>query len=155
MLRKIQFMFDPSGSVLVEFAMVLPMLLALACGIAEFGYQLYGYELIESGLRDGARYLSHLNYPVGAINVTAAQQLAVYGQIGGTTKRVDWWNTSDVTVTFNAVANSTGTYRGASTIYVAHVGTSVTYTGLGLLSYLGLPSSMTLTFYHEERLTGT
>lgn len=43
------------GAALVEFAMVLPLLVALLFGIVEFGIALNDYQSIRHGVREGAR----------------------------------------------------------------------------------------------------
>ena len=43
------------GAELVEFALVLPMLLLVVLGIAEFGFMFQRYEVITNAAREGAR----------------------------------------------------------------------------------------------------
>src|SRR5262245_49886603 len=85
---------DRQGASLVEFTVVLPFLLFLAAGTFEFGSALYGHHVITTGLRDAARYLARVDDPTTA--ETAAKQLAVYGEIGGTNKRLSWWDVGNV-----------------------------------------------------------
>ena len=85
--------------------------------------------------------------------------LAVMGAIGGTTRRVSWWTTSNVTITYPTVANpidgATGerTYRGPDPIKMVRVTTSATYSGIGMLAAIGL-SAPTIGYFHEERVIG-
>src|SRR5919198_6006884 len=119
---------DRQGAALVEFTVVLPFLLVLGFGVFEFGNLLYGYHLINTGIEDAARYLSRVDDP----NAKAAQakELAVYGQIGGSSKRVAWWNVGDITVAVTPIANpvdpgtGTRTYRGPDPIQVVRVSTT-------------------------------
>ena len=147
---------DRQGAALVEFTVVLPFLLVLGFGVFEFGNLLYGYHLINTGIEDAARYLSRVDDP----NAKAAQakELAVYGQIGGSSKRVAWWNVGDITVAVTPIANpvdpgtGTRTYRGPDPIQVVRVSTTATYPGLGFLSLLGLGSSISVSAFHEQRV---
>jgi Flp pilus assembly protein TadG len=149
---------DERGAAVVEFTVLVPVLLFLMAGALEFGNALFGYHVINTGLRDAARYLARTNTPSSYI--AQAKQLAVYGQIGGTTKRLSWWSTGDVTVTFRTIANpinaSTGlpTYRGPNPIQVAHVAATVTYPGLGLFQMISLGKTLTISTYQEERVIG-
>ena len=43
------------GAQLVEFALVLPLLLLLVLGIAEFGFMFQRYEVVTNAAREGAR----------------------------------------------------------------------------------------------------
>lgn len=45
-----------SGQSLVEFALVLPILLALLCGIIDFGWLYYNQITLNNAAREGARY---------------------------------------------------------------------------------------------------
>jgi|GEM_PF-4743935 len=82
-----QFRKDHSGAALVEFTLLAPMLVALMCGLAEFGLALRQYHVMEKGVRDAARYLSRVpaNPPCVAADpnwatyVTQAKNLAIYG----------------------------------------------------------------------------
>ena len=44
------------GQALVEFALVLPLLLALLCGIVDFGWLYYNQITLNNAAREGARY---------------------------------------------------------------------------------------------------
>lgn len=46
---------DKSGQSLVEFALVLPLLVLLLYGLAEFGFLLYGHVQVTNAAREGAR----------------------------------------------------------------------------------------------------
>ena len=45
-----------SGQSIVEFALVLPILLALLCGIIDFGWLYYNQITLNNAAREGARY---------------------------------------------------------------------------------------------------
>jgi Flp pilus assembly protein TadG len=147
---------DQKGASLVEFTILSPLVLTLGFGILEFGNALYGHHVITTGVHDAARYLARFTTP--SAHYADAKNLAVTGAVAGTTQRLSWWNASAVTIAMTTVANpidpSTGerTYRGPDPLSVVRVSTTATYPGFGLLSYLGLGSSLTMTVYHEERV---
>lgn len=69
------------GAVLVEFALVLPLLLLASVTTTELGRAIYQYNTIVKSVRDGARYLS-LQSP--GSHAAEARNLVVYGNIAGT-----------------------------------------------------------------------
>jgi Flp pilus assembly protein TadG len=158
LLRKNRLCRNQNGAALVEFTVVLPFLVFLGLGAFEFSNALYGHHVITTGLRDAARYLARLDDPTAA--ETAAKQLAVYGEIGGASKRVSWWDVGDITVALTTIANpadpDTGarTYRGPDPIRVVRVVTTATYPGLGFFAVLGLGSTLAINTFHEERVIG-
>jgi Flp pilus assembly protein TadG len=66
-----------SGSVLVEFVVLLPFLLALLLGIVEVGRGLFYHHFITNGVRDGLRYLSRA--PLTADEIERAKQIVLMG----------------------------------------------------------------------------
>jgi len=77
-----------SGAALVEAAVVLPVFLTLVGGIYEFGFFLFQEQLVNSGVRDAARYLALTVDPTGNANQSNAKNLAVNGSISGGTPRL-------------------------------------------------------------------
>jgi Flp pilus assembly protein TadG len=160
MLRLRQLWADRRGASLVEFTVVMPFLVVLGFGTFEYGSALYGHHMVTTGLRDAARYLARVDDPTSSTEQDKAKQLAVYGQIGGSTKRVSWWGTGNVNVSTSTIANpvdpNTGfrTYRGPDPIRVVRVATTATYPGLGLLAVIGLGPTLPINVYHEERSIG-
>lgn len=55
-----------SGSVLVEMAVVTPMLALLLIGTMQFGYAFYIYNRIEKAVMDGARYAALRTFVEGS-----------------------------------------------------------------------------------------
>lgn len=51
-----KFFKKESGQAIVEFAIVLPILLIILCGIIDFGWVFYNMLSLENCTRDGARY---------------------------------------------------------------------------------------------------
>ncbi len=146
------FSSDRRGAAIVEFTIVLPFLLVLGLGVFEFGNALYGYHVITTGLRDAARFLARQDATATA--EANAKQLAVYGEIGGTTKRLSWWDVGHITIDRRPEDNKDRLFRGPDTIYTVHVSTNTTYPGLGLFSVIGLAPTFTISTFHEERYIG-
>ena len=158
MSRLTAFWTDRHGASMVETAIMLPVVMLLGMGAVEFSRGLQQYHEIVTGVADAARYLSHTADP--ATSATYAKQIAVYGQIGGSTKRVSWWSVGDVTVTIRTIANTrnatTGvrTYRGPDPIKIVKVSTTATYPGFGFLKFLGFNSGLSFGVYQEDRVIG-
>ena len=154
-----------SGAVLVEFTLVLPMLIILSLGTAEFGRAMHHYLTIEKGVRDAARYLSRVeidcpNSPgAGTIDnpadMVAAQNLALTGYISGAQPIISYWtNTSSVTLVPYCVPNGKdpdgdNLYRGDDHIPIIRVTANVGYQDLGFLSILGF-DPLVFSLSHEE-----
>jgi Flp pilus assembly protein TadG len=151
-------MTDDSGSVAVEAALALPFVIAFAFAIFEFGGMLYSYEMVQTGVRDAARYLARVPDPDAS--ETQAKAIAVTGSpTGSGATRVAGWSARDVTVSYasapNPVDAATGlrAYRGGDPLRIVTVGTTFQPRGLGLLSVIGLgPIQVTAT--HTERHVG-
>jgi len=76
---------------MIEMAIVLPVILALIIGTAEFGRAFWQYNTLTKSVRDAARYASAqgLFGSTGVVIVTnelrtEVQNLVVYGNTGGT-----------------------------------------------------------------------
>lgn len=145
------------GAALVEFTLVAPMLIGLMCGLAEFGQALRQYHVMEKGVRDAARYLTHIPADPCApsadwpSSVASAKNLAVYGAASGGTALYSGWN--DVSTVSVAVASCgvLNNPRGpnAPTLVQVTVTATAPYVDLGMLSFLGL-GSISLTASHRE-----
>jgi Flp pilus assembly protein TadG len=160
---------DDRGSVIVELAVVVPVLLTLGLGVMEFGNIFYNYHLIANGVRDAARYaagfqgelvcgdpaadpdVDALQYDIKSIAMTGT--LVTSADFPTAAKRVAFWdNLAQTTVSCPAVYDNTDfDYRGAQTIYMVTVTANVPYTSLGFLGYLDL-NPVVLTVSHEERV---
>ena len=151
---------DERGAAAIEAAAALPFLVALGAGLFELGGAFYKYELMQTGIRDGARYLARVADPSASAAVMAAKNLAVTGSIlAGAPARVTGWQTSHLQVTYVQTANpadgTTGLrqYRGGANLTTIRVASAMPYTGLGLLSAFGL-GAVTIRAAHEERYVG-
>jgi Flp pilus assembly protein TadG len=149
---------DESGVAAIEAALAFPFLAILMAGLFEFGLIFYNFQLVQTGVRDAGRYLSRVEDL--AASQENAKRLAVTGSIStGQPARVTWWNTGQVQVTTQALANprdaTTGlrNYRAGDTLTVVRVSTSIPYEGIGLLAALGV-GPIQISAAHEERHVG-
>ena len=70
-----------TGSMVVELALLMTVLLPLAFGITEYGRALYQYNTIAKGVRDGVRHLSQYA-PGNSDRISEAKCLTVFGNTG-------------------------------------------------------------------------
>lgn len=148
------------GAALIELAIIIPFLTVLGLGVMEFANYFFNYQLVQNSIRDAARYAASL--PYDSTNTTqndaAIKNLAITGVTTGGVKKVKWWSTSDVSVTWGSVTNSAlggglQSYRYAGNVPVVTVSTSVAYPSLGFLGFLGL-NGILLQASHKERVFG-
>jgi len=118
------------GTAAIEAALAFPFMVALGAGMFEFGSLFYNFELMQTGVRDAARYLARVADP--AASETAARNLALRGTVDSSgALRVTWWQATDIQVTYEAIPNApdptTGLrpYRGRDPLIVVRVSTSV------------------------------
>ena len=90
------------GVAAVEFGLMLPLLILLIFGIAEYGRMIYQYNALVKSVRDGARLLSiysssdTTNYPT---HQTEARCIVVYGnKTCAGSKLVTGLNTTNVII---------------------------------------------------------
>src|SRR5678815_3569376 len=79
-----RFRREEQGVQLVELAIVLPIMLLLFAGLAEFGRYFYEYTTAAKAARAGARYLASKSVTSGKDYAGDAKNLVVYGNIAGT-----------------------------------------------------------------------
>lgn len=166
-----RFRRDERGTVLVEMAIVAPLMLVLSAGVFEFGNLIHDKLLIEAGLEDGARFAARCNsqlYTDAGLTIdcaTTARNIAIFGNVAGSgSARVRDWRTSDVTINIadpttcrNAVDPNTGTVLYLSTtsqVCIVTASTAYPYVSrdsIGFLSLLDI-TAITLSASHQERL---
>src|SRR6266446_7315894 len=114
---------DAGGSVLVEATILTPFLVTLMFGLFEFSWYFHKQQLVESGVRDAARFLARVA-PEGTNPCTLttpvdfkarAQNIAVNGVATGGTARVPGWTTASVILSCATFNNSGPTYDGGPT----------------------------------------
>jgi Flp pilus assembly protein TadG len=159
---------DNDGSALVEATIIMPLLISLFLGVFEFSWFLYNQQLVVSGLRDAARYMTRIELTDGNCDPCAqkdqngvlygsnAANIATTAQTGsGGAARVSGWNAADVTINcLSSAALVTGNYAdGSTSMTIIDVATRFTDPSLGLFSSLGLKPPP-LSFSHQERFIG-
>lgn len=102
------------GAQLVEFALVLPLLLLVVLGIAEFGFMFQRYEVLTNAAREGARIAVLPGYATADVT----QRVTDYLEAG----RVPVTGTNPAV----AVENRSIVLAGGTTVIVKRV--TVTYT---------------------------
>lgn len=70
-----------SGQAIVEFALVLPILLVLLCGIIDFGWIYYNQITLNNAAREGARY-AVIHYDPYIDWKEAAESRMISGMVG-------------------------------------------------------------------------
>lgn len=167
-----RFRTDQRGTVLIEMAIVGPLMLFLSAGVFEFGNLIHDKLLMEAGLSDGARFAARCNSQLytdaglAAIDCAdLAKNITVFGNVAGTAPaRIVGWKKTDVTISIadaatckNAVDPSTGTVLYLSTtsqVCIVTASGSYAYSSLdsvGLLSLFNI-TAVTLGASHQERL---
>jgi Flp pilus assembly protein TadG len=158
---------DEDGSALVEATIVMPLLLSLFLGVFEFSWFFYNQQLVVSGLRDAARYMTRIELTDGnrdpcaqkdqngALYTANAANIATTAEAGGGSARVNGWSAADVTIScLSSPALDAGNYAdGSTSMTIIDVATRFADPSLGLFASLGLKLPM-LTFSHEERFIG-
>lgn len=89
------------GAVLIELALLAPLLVLLVLGAIHFGYLFFLYNDIEKCVRDGARYAAtRTYYPARQADfISKVQTITAYGAVGGTTPLVPGLTPAQVRVT--------------------------------------------------------
>lgn len=98
MLRR--FASDREGSVLVETLIAVPVVTVLTVGVLEFGNIFWQRQLVQTGVRDAARYWSRCRPATvefaATCSVDIARNIAFYGNPAGTgALRLPNWNSAD------------------------------------------------------------
>lgn len=146
------------GAALVEFSLVVPLLVFLMCGLAEFALIMRQYHIMEKGVRDAGRYLARVPMAGCTLNgaaVTKAQNLALTGRTASGSFLLPTWNdpaTVSVTVA-QCFDNSGGAYRGRDDMPVIEVTANAPYVDLGLLSVIGV-GAVDLQATHQQLWIG-
>jgi Flp pilus assembly protein TadG len=159
---------DEGGSALVEATIVMPLLLSLFLGVFEFSWFFYNQQLVVSGLRDAARYMTRIELTdgnrdpcaqkdqYGALYTDDAANIAATAQpSAGGSARVSGWSAADVTISCSSsAALDAGNYAdGSTSMTIIDVVTRFADPSLGLFATLGLKAPM-LSFSHQERFLG-
>lgn len=96
-----RFRRDEQGVQLLEMAIVIPIMMLLFAGVAEFGRYFYEYTTLAKASRVAARYLASKSVASPVNYETIAKNLVVYGNEAGTGSPIlTGLNTSNVSVTY-------------------------------------------------------
>lgn len=96
-----RFHLDERGVQLIETAIVVPILLLLFAGVAEFGRYFYEYTTAAKAARVGARYLAAKAANGPNDWQTNAKNIVVYGNVAGTGSPIlTGLSTNNVTITY-------------------------------------------------------
>jgi Flp pilus assembly protein TadG len=97
-----RFRHDERGVQLIETAIVVPIMLVLFAGVAEFGSYFYEYTTLAKASRLGARYLASKSVTSEIANYQAiAKNIVVYGNTAGTGDPIlEGLTTDNVTITY-------------------------------------------------------
>ena len=123
---------DSRGTAAVEFGLVLPFMVVLLAGVSDIGRTIWHHHTLQKGVQDAARFLSRLDAPFTATQLTAARNLLLRGSFGGSSPmQYSYWannlstNLDSQTGLVTPYDNSAGTFRGPATINVITVTASV------------------------------
>jgi hypothetical protein len=138
---------DEGGASIVEFAIVLPLMLALLAGGVELTRAVFAYQAADKSVKAAARYAARLpeaSLDAGGWGVTPVKNLALRGTLDGSGEPLlwGWTDLSTVTVT----KDSTSDLRVRLTAAVP--------LSFDLLPLIGLPRALTVSVSHEERHIG-
>jgi Flp pilus assembly protein TadG len=117
-----RFLLNRKASASAEFALSLPMMLALMFGGFEAGHYFWTEHKLVKAVRDGARYASRLpvedlcdgaNVVMSTAILTNIQNVTATGTLDGETVKVPGWDPDDVVVTVGCQDFvATGMYTG-------------------------------------------
>ncbi len=148
------------GAVLVEFALVLPMMLLVFAVIIEGSRLFYSYQTTISGVRDAARYLARVvpaNICIAGGTVTAHTgklTTIVTQSVSGSSMLPSGVTVTSVTPSFSCFP---GTYRGGGNAAVAQVTATITVTfpfGAVFSLFSGTLPTLTTTVTDQSRIFG-
>jgi len=149
MFRRSKYLKDTEGAVIVEGAILFPVLALIAYGITDVSMMLLQSHKMEQGLVAGASYLARSQTP--KLLTAQAKNIAITGRPDGSgPARVDGWTDSEITLTIRNINNS-GQFRSGATVQVAQFESAHPYEGLGFVK-LASGGRITIRADHEERL---
>ena len=165
--KALSFWRDEDGSALVEATIVMPLLIGFFLGVFEFSWFLYNQQLVVSGLRDAARYMTRIELTDGnrdpcaqkdqngVLYTADAANIATTAEAVGGSARVSGWSAADVTISCVSSAALEGDEYadGSTSMTIIDVATRFADPSLGLFASLGLKPPM-LSFSHQERFIG-
>ena len=151
LLRRLRHAED--GAVVVEFAIVLPVLLTLLLGLAEVGRALWYHQLVTKSVRDATRYLARVPAPFSGADLAAARNLALRGSTDGGAPLLiaQWSDPGTVGVSGPALWGDPAAFR--RPVQKIGVTADVPFT-FPLLGFLGIDTAITVQVADEQRWIG-
>ena len=92
------FWLEQRGTVLVEMALIVPLMVLLSAGVFEFSNVLNKRLLLEAGVEDAARYMARCSSDWDTCK-GRAQNLAANGAVSGGSARLSGWIPTQVEIT--------------------------------------------------------
>ena len=116
-----RFLRADKGQAMVEFALVLPLLLALLCGIVDFGWLYYNQITLNNAAREGARYAvihydPSTNWKDAAEDRMLGSMAGVSSAVAIVSNPVEQQITATVTATPRILTGFTSTILGKQTM---------------------------------------
>lgn len=143
---------DDYGGMIIESALVLPVLITIGMGGIDASYMLIQNHKLEGHLATAANFLSKSDMPEN--HETVARNLAVTGNPDGIgSPIIEGWSTDQISISYLTTANANNAYRNDGDVRTVEISTSVNYQGFGLLSAI-LPEPPRLTARVQERIVG-
>jgi len=143
---------DQKGGIIVEGALLLPLLILAGLGGLDASYLLLQNHRVESQLSMASSYLSKSGAPEN--RESQAKLLALTGTLDGTGKTVvPGWSSDDITINYIVTSNADETYRGTDDVRTVQVSTQFKFSGFGILSSV-VPDGPQINVVVEERIIG-
>lgn len=141
---------DISGSVSVEAAFILPVLILLGLGAADYSNMLISHHKMQTNVTNAGLYLARTGETGGAAD--KAKNLAVTGALTGGTAKLPGWSKTDIIISYTTTANPNGNYRGGD-VKIVTLTTALEYRGFGLVNAI-VPGRVTMRDSFEARTDG-
>lgn len=135
------------GAILVEFALVTPLLLMIMAIILELGTALHQTNLLEKHVAAGAALAARADYPLDATATASVTNLVRTGSVSGGANLMEGWSDGAASL---SITTQTYNLDGETVPYV-RVSASVPYVPMmqGLLDFLGF-NDFIMSAEHEE-----
>jgi Flp pilus assembly protein TadG len=144
---------DERGSVVVEFVITLPLILAMLVLIAEFGRAIWYHHVVTKGVRDATRFLSRAPVTELASYSERAAWLAMTGVPTENAAPIYAWWTDIATVDVSGPTTLAGTPDFRTPFQVVSVQAAVPAT-FPLLVLLGQSTTLTIAAADQARYIG-
>ncbi|MBT3792879.1 MAG: pilus assembly protein [Rhodospirillales bacterium] len=142
------------GSIAVEFALLVPVILTIFLVLTEVGRALYQANAVEKGVRAGAMFVSRTTLPLNAADQATAENLVRTGDpVGTAVLLASGWGLPGASLNIDA----DGSFDpGAGAVAVITIAAQVPFDPLmpGLMAYFGLGSGYQIAAMHQQPYVG-